>query len=218
MAEDDPPFEVGDLVRLKHGWTALRVVACRGAWLTATYSPAVYREWDKGNLDFASVVEREPQAFVPWDPNDETIRPPKGRGPINHHGEAEPMTQRLYTWKGPAGGTHYGYKLAANSAGQWIMETKGGDGQPVAVAPALVEAVTPYTVLCRGDASDRSRHWITTPGAVEVGDRILTDAGSILVVREINTKNLNAREVLAGLKLTGTILPTPESAESVTDD
>lgn len=62
---------------------------------------------------------------------------------IIEEGEKD-MTNQLYEFE-HEGNTHYGYHLATNSQGLWVMEVKSS-GATVAVDKSIVKEVIPYTV------------------------------------------------------------------------
>lgn len=99
----------------------------------------------------------------------------------------------LYEFK-HNGKTVHGTKLAVNSHSKWVMEVKGS-GETVALDESEVEKVVPYTVLARvvGDGDQPVFFNIQVEkGSVDLHGLYLTEVGSIMFIKELDTKSESA--------------------------
>jgi hypothetical protein len=97
----------------------------------------------------------------------------------------------------------YGFKLATNSAGLFVMELK--DGSIVTVPKSAVEEVLPYTVDINfiGSGSSSPKYsYLSVEGQVEVGDIVIAEGyDSMMQVVAVDTKSRRATATLKGRKL-----------------
>jgi len=68
----------------------------------------------------------------------------------------------------------FAHKLATNSKGEWVMETKG-TGEVFSVDPKLVEEVRPYTIGVQFSSGTKIYHYLSEAGAVDEGEFYLID-------------------------------------------
>lgn len=102
-------------------------------------------------------------------------------------------------------GEKYGTFLTFDSQGRYVLEMKNNEGIK-AFTKAEVEEVRPYTVAVSFINSTNSQyHYWAKEGELEVGDLVILD-GSIVEVRQIDTKSDRADKYLAGRKLSTTAL------------
>jgi hypothetical protein len=90
----------------------------------------------------------------------------------------------------------YGYKLAVNSAGQWVMEIKGS-GDVVAVDKATVSEVIPYTVGIKFAQQGQTYNYFNEAKDLVEGDALVMDGyGSgdyqVALVVAVDTKSKEA--------------------------
>jgi hypothetical protein len=98
----------------------------------------------------------------------------------------------------------YGYKLAVNSQGQWVMEIKGS-GDVIAVDKATVSEVIPYTVGVKFASNGTIYHYFNEAKDLVKGDALVMEgyAGSnyqIAMVVDVDTKSKNATKEINYLK------------------
>jgi hypothetical protein len=107
----------------------------------------------------------------------------------------------LYSFVDDAGVTVFGTHVGTNSQNLYILEVKGQDDY-VVKNPKELEEVLPYTfsVVING----QEIHYIGSPDKVKKGDFFLVPAGNsfcIARVKEVDTKNKNARAKMKGHKV-----------------
>lgn len=106
----------------------------------------------------------------------------------------------LYTWEGKDGGVMYGTKMAQNSLGEFVLEVKGGNGQPIAMNPKLLTKVVPHTIqiqLIRLDGTagqGASRHIQINKGVLVEGDVFIWGGGVHSVLKD-DTKDESAKKL-----------------------
>lgn len=202
-----PPFEVGDIVKLKTGSSPQRVLAIRqtpSGWrLRAVYLSSEHYLSHSG----------EPVSAT-WKRSDR----------FEHHELQEQQKQEnemntLYQVIAKAGEEiRFGTFLARNSSGQVVLEMKG-TGKVEAFDPSGIEIVRPYTVRVRFTSDTnktRAYDYIAVKGSVEVGDLILQkDTGQIVRVTAIDTKASGSLKPLRGRKLVTEILEEADMGETV---
>jgi hypothetical protein len=98
----------------------------------------------------------------------------------------------------------YGYKLAVNSQGQWVMEIKGS-GDVIAVDKASVSEVIPYTIGVKFATNGTIYHYFNEAKDLVKGDALVMEgyAGSnyqIAMVVDVDTKSKNATKEINYLK------------------
>lgn len=103
--------------------------------------------------------------------------------------------------------THYGYKLATNGQGQWIMEIKGS-GEVIAVDKKEVSEVIPYTVGIKFHSSSQIYHYLDEKRSVKKGDVLVVDslvraALDMVYVSDVDTKSKTATKEISFLKNLG---------------
>lgn len=112
----------------------------------------------------------------------------------------EEMTNQLYEFKNLKDNrTVYGYKLATNSAGMWVMEEKG-TGDTIAVDKKDVEEVIPYSVSVKFVGGGTTYSYTAKKDQFKIGDVLLlsSDYGDGLAhVTEVDTKSKRATKDLA---------------------
>jgi hypothetical protein len=103
--------------------------------------------------------------------------------------------------------TIYGHKLATNSQGQWVMETKGS-GDVLAVDKSLVQEVLPYTISVSYGKTDKNYAYLAEAGQYKVGDVFVIDAPygrAIVNVVAVDTKSPQATTVFHPLAQLATV-------------
>jgi hypothetical protein len=86
----------------------------------------------------------------------------------------------------------YGYKLAVNSQGQWVMEIKGS-GDVIAVDKATVSEVIPYTIGVKFATKGAVYHFFNEAKDLVKGDALIMEGYSrnnyqVAVVVDVDTK------------------------------
>lgn len=180
------PFLEGDIVVLKKGWTAQRVMEVDGKYLVTSYGP---------NADPVNWTQRYYGDF--WYAHDcrDQIK-------ANHWENEEPvMAQRkLYTWKWQDVDV-YGHHLATNSQGLWVME--GKDGVVHTLDKAEVNRVMPFTVDGYYTDTDKPYSYFAKAGEIAEGDIVLTETGGIFKVTKVNSESEKATKWLTGVVVVG---------------
>lgn len=203
--KDEGPFKVGDLVRLKNGWTAMKVAAVSNGYVAACYGPESYDQFLSGHAPPGQ--ERHHTEFVPWGTKGPKIINMKI---MNRFKENERMSRKLYTWQNAEGTTCYGTRLAVNSRGEWVMDPKGG-GQPIAIEAERVAPVVPYSVKARDYRTGSVAHYRVSPQAgLQIGHMVLQANGQLLTILETDTRSEKTSGPLRGIRIEG----TPIGAES----
>lgn len=110
-------------------------------------------------------------------------------------------SKTLYSFVDDDGSTITGTHVGTNSQNLFILEVKGRDNY-IVKDPKEVEEVLPYTfsVMING----QEIHYAGSPDTVHRGDFFLVPAGNsycVARVKEVDTKNKNARAKLRGHKV-----------------
>lgn len=205
-------FHIGDLVRLRRGYTAMKVVAVFDGFISAMYTPAGVGRYRTGTQMAKDGFAAHPcSSFTHWDAS------PMHGVPVNHFETNETtnettteseikMKNTLYTWDDGAAAV-FGTKLATNSDGKWVMEIKGDSAKIIAIDPKAVKKVIPYSVsVTFGRASLKQYAYWANKGDVVVGQMVILTDGSIVTVRKLDTQSEAATKWLTGMALQGTIL------------
>lgn len=112
------------------------------------------------------------------------------------------MTKKtLYSFRDDNGDTVTGTHVGTNSQDLYILEVKGRDDYIVR-DPREIEEVIPYTFSV--NINGQEIHYRGEPKKVSVGDFFLVPAGNsfcVARVKEVDTKNRNARVELKGHKI-----------------
>ena len=204
----DPPFEIGDTVRLKRGWTEMTVRAVdyfksrdkitkqvvEGWFIRAQYRKS--ERWHDTRED-GWEHWRLASHHVMWDGD-----PREGEDEMSTEEESNKVqVGDLFQVKGE---DTFGTYMATNSKGQYVLEIKGGDGKPAAYDIDKVEEVVPYTILVRKITSDSNTraviHWQVPVGAVEKGDMLYNSDGTRFVVKDVDTKSKKTQSPPRGLR------------------
>lgn len=134
---------------------------------------------------------------------------------IKEEEEDMPKQPKLYTWIPEGSGileAKFGHKIGETSDGKWVMEAKGAGGVDC-VDKAVVEAVTPFTVMTAMGQHYRCPKKWAEEGLIKEGSIILnlaSDGPDLIQVKKLDTKHEGEDlPTLRGLVLQGTIL-TPE--------
>lgn len=198
---ETPPFEYGDIVRLKTGKSQIKVLevayfSCENKENTPRKTKRYTRPRKGWFIRFAYVSSlrfemensydrtwREADDFVFFDPQQK---------------KEETMTQPVIPLYETKEG-EFGVKCGENSEGKWILEIKGSNGKIQAFDKADLTEVVPYTVeLMRlnveHNIKPERRHYRAEKGAVEKGDILmqLTTSAMWRVV-DIDTKCRSAQ-------------------------
>jgi hypothetical protein len=101
----------------------------------------------------------------------------------------------------------YGYKLAVNSQGQWVMELKGS-GDVVAVDKKNITEVMPYTISVKYKNGGQFYHYFDENRTVKKGDILVVESavdGQLVLVQvmDIDTKAKTATREISFLKNLG---------------
>ena len=107
----------------------------------------------------------------------------------------------LYEFEAANGDKLYGHRLATNTAGLWVMETR--DGSITTVERVAVTEVMPYTVdVAYLGADNQNYSFFAVAGDVEVGDVLAcVDYSNLMTVVGVNTRSRQATKWLHGSKL-----------------
>ncbi len=163
-------FNVGDIVKVKSTGNHYTVVSEAGSWypicepVPTNYGlkrviPNSRRELAKDNLVFVGKASEYKEKL-----------------------KKEKEMNTLYEFK-VMGVTHYGTRLAVNSAGKWVMEVKGQD-LPTVVDKNDCEKVVPYTIkVVSLTGSSNPCHAVVEKGKYRVGQLFLTNNGIVKVVQ-----------------------------------
>lgn len=195
--QNPPPFNVGDIVRLKNG-TAPQVV--RALLPHASYPchwliKATYQNDPDGDLYGSSW--RAARDYVKLDPDthedlvfDENEPKRKNDMPKLYQVNAETDT--------------FGTFLAHNSEGQIVLEMKGDGGKVRAFNKSDLTEVKPYTVaLTNSMSGQRHVQYRVVKGSLAVGDLVAVK-GQILTVAAVNTGASGAPALRGARKLFST--------------
>lgn len=106
-------------------------------------------------------VAKNPKTYI------DTYACPTVVGNINEIKKEIEMT-KLYEFK-VEGETLFGVRLATNSEGKWVMETKGGKGV-YAVDKSELQEVIPYSILVQPHYSKDKIHMMAEKGKYTVGE------------------------------------------------
>ena len=103
-----------------------------------------------------------------------------------------------------AGNSNYGYKLAVNSQGQWVMEIKG-TGTVIAVDKANVSEVIPYTIGVQFAEGGIIYHYFDEKREFVKGDAVVmpgygSGAFQVAIVADVDTKSKSATKELKYIK------------------
>ena len=180
------PFKVGDRVRLKTGWTEMKVFKVIGDEIEARYLN--YMDVEKHPRDYTD--------YTYWDGNTDL----KGKSWNERKQQAMEITMSLYQVKGTQ---EYGTYLTTNSTGQMVLEMKGAGGAVKAFNKDELEEVVPYTIKVQGvtDTSYFANYEIAE-GKVAKGDIIISESGNMYMVKELNTRSKSSKGEFKGRKLT----------------
>lgn len=155
-------IEVGDLVRLKREVTPITVTHVTKSTWSGEYSSGNYSQYDRPKRD-ALLVK-------------------KANNPME-----DQMTKLFKTKDGD-----YGTQLTKDSAGNIVLELKGGKG--VREYPLSdLEEVMPYTVEIKQGSSHKT-HFEVTKGSLKVDDVVLVDLQFPGVVTRIDTKKRDCQQ------------------------
>lgn len=191
--EGQPPFRIGDIVRLVTGASAIQVLEvdyfdCASQSTTPRYYARDYgKRPRKGwfiRFGYASSMRyKSDEDHRRWrEASDFTFLNPEQKEPIMALFQTKEAKPR------------FGTLLTKNSKGKMVLEMKGRDGEVEAFDADQIEEVLPYTVHMRrfhgGESNAESRHYEMVEGSVAVGDVLLQLSNVTLwEVSELNTKN-----------------------------
>lgn len=227
----NPAFKVGDIVRLKAGWTAKEVAAVvhekelkhsrcyveydkhsrSGYYLVTRYLH--YKDEHLNDLETVRCIED----FVFWDGDALSTEQEANR--LHQQKENEPMN-KLYQIIGE---DRFGTFLANNSEGKIVLEMKGEGGKVEAFDKDKVEEVKPYTYKCRAIATTSQRrigqvaHLEGEKGVAKKGELIIRPSGTIYVVEQANSKAKPTGK-LYGTVVEGRTIPRPDSNDDDADN
>lgn len=206
----DPPFEIGDLVRLKRGHTVMTVRAVehmRGRHkytneiVSGWFIRASYRSSERwhGTCEDGWEQWRVAQHYQRWDGD-----VPDNQGDEDMATEDQDNGVEIGTLFQVTGEDLFGTYMATNSKGQYVLEMKGKDGEVKAYNADAVEEVVPYTIGVRKVTSEgNSRsviHWQVKPDAVVKGDLLVNGDGTRFVVKALDTKSKRTQKTPTDLR------------------
>lgn len=90
----------------------------------------------------------------------------------------------------------YGYKLATNSQGKIVFEVKG-TAEVLTVDKNELIKVVPYTVACSFNDGKTTLNFLSSLGAVEVGD-VVVSGHRFYIVQKLNTQYEGQADYLTG--------------------
>lgn len=199
--------KVGAIVKLKRGWTGMKIIKIDNCDPFEPREPiihAVYRDDNVGDYSEGPHADkvRTWNEFEPYTSE-------------NHHWATEgtiDMAHKLCTWKNDKDEEVYGFRLAINSNGDWVMESKGS-GEIHIKSKAEVSVVVPHTVdvqfIGAGSNSTKYSYW-TPKDALTAGDLVLMDDGQFVKVVAVDTSHEKANKHLTGVVLEGRLLEVGE--------
>ncbi len=164
-------FQVGDIVRLKTGSSAQKVLEVDDKVIRAQYLSRLH-DCDRPRW-------RDASDYV-----------------LKYDKECKPMETLYQTTSLP---TRFGVKIATNSRGKYVLEMKDGRGGVEVFEPHLLEKVVPFTVdlepLVKHNNRQGNIHLVAKPDQVEKDDILLElNTGEIWRVVQLDTKNRSPRE------------------------
>ena len=214
-----PRYEVGEIVRLKRGWTLMVVVEVSG--------PPNYREFhlcyfgsneqltEEQLLEYPKADKVRPiDDIVLWDPDDPDM-------PKNYHlsknknsyRKSEPMTKTLYqTIVADGDQSQYGEKIATDSSGRIVLEMKGS-GDVKTFLKSEIKEVIPYTFEAKSlISSGHTCHYsIDDPSAVELGCIIVSKSLNLYMVTKLDSKSKKPKKAFVGTVLTTSQIIDPDA-------
>lgn len=222
-----PTFRVGDIVRLKGGWTAKEVIAvvhsddlkCGGYRIeydkrsrAGHYLVTRYLHYADAQFDDDAVV-RCAEDFIYWDGDD--LSPEQENNRRHQQKDDETMT-KLYQIIGAE--NRFGTFLATNSEGKIVLEMKGEGGAVASFTKDEIEEVKPYTYRCRvvgAQRAGRGPDYVNLEGekgAVKKGDLIIRPSGTIYLVDTVNSRAKPTGK-LCGTVIEGRVIEAPNSQD-----
>lgn len=206
-------FGYGDIVRLKGGWSPIRIMRSYGGMVDVRYCGSHSNDEVRMNHNQITKVSDPVNEFKRC-PNWEKrlTEADKIALSIQRHATASPLpwqtkTQtskednmtKLYQTKEET--PRFGTLLATNSAGKLVLEMKGS-GEVLTFEKKEVEEVKPYTVRIKFQDSHTEYEYLSRKGDVEVGDMIILNGnGHIAKVTAVDTKSDRATKDLVGRKV-----------------
>lgn len=183
-------FNIGDVVRLKRGWTPMVVIRLNDdGTLTAKYANNAWNWVTKEDYDCSphraysssNTYTRKHSGFAAWEGE-----------PISKKNFI--MTNRYKSTKQP----HIsGVFLNTSSAGAIIIETDRGDIVVLDAQDAARDI--PFTFEVKATHNNYRCHYTLPQGThVNVGDVLVSDSGNFYVVTELNTERYNPKGVFKG--------------------
>lgn len=95
----------------------------------------------------------------------------------------------------------FGTYLTENSAGKYVLEMKGKDGDVEAFEPDKITLVRPHTILVKRISTHPQRlQWQAKKGVVEEGDLLINKDGTRYVVLDVDTQADTDRKAPEGLR------------------
>lgn len=182
-------FNLGDVVRLKRGWTPMVVVRLnKDGTITAKY--ANHDNWPVTEADYncsahrayssSNTYTRPHSGFVAWDGD-----------PISKVHFI--MPNRYKSLKQPhISGTF----LNTSSKGDIIIETDRGD--IIVLEPQDAARDIPHTIQVKSAHSNYRCHYTIAPGLVEVGDTLVSKSGNFYNVIAVNTEHVSPKGAFKG--------------------
>ena len=204
----EPPFKIGDEVRLKTGKSKIIVVGVHyynGNGQVENYAKRSWRDGPK--------VQRRPKpGWYIWFSYLSSIHYKESRkwreaeDFVFYHNQPEkeePIMTKPTLYQTKEEPIRYGTFLTTNSLGQMVLEMKGENGKCEGFAEADIEIVTPHTVeltrigLTHNEkrSETNSGHIVTKAGQVSKDDVLLEmNTGIIWRVTKVDSKCLSPRD------------------------
>lgn len=213
MRRTENPFKVGDIVRLRTGWTAMKVVRVQGCEVAAVYSPQAadaflkLPPWElRAVPESAFDQTRYARDFCKW--TEDFAK--KTRGAVNRF-KADFDNLQKEKEKDQDMTTIYRFtedekeffctKLADASGGRTVVEVKG-TGEVKAVETTKLEEVLPYSVgvkFLNGHNTSTTYHYFDEKQTLKEGDLLLhAESHNFATVTSVNTKSRKANKEFEG--------------------
>lgn len=184
-------YKIGDIVRLKRGWTPLCVIGFDtdgdviARYCNRYHDPITEQNYKHPTREFDYI--RPQDAFVPWDGKPLTMKVLK------------PMSKRYKTIQN-SGTSKFG-RLLVVDGNNFVLKMDNGEIHEF-TQDQLTEDI-PFTFEVRSISQHKYRCHYSLPagvGHVCKGDVLLSNSGNIYVVIRVDTKDSNPKGVFEGTR------------------
>lgn len=207
-AQQHNPFKVGDIVRLRGGWTAMKVVRVRGPEVAAVYSPSHAASLERsGEVQHLSASEfsqvRDASEFCKWTRAfEETDSRAQSRfkREFDEIQKEKTMTNALFRFVEDEK-EFFCTKLAQASGKRTVVEVKG-TGEVKTVADDALTEVLPYTVgikFLNGHNTSTVYHYFDADQKLKENNLLLhAESHNFAMVTKLDTKSKRADKEFEG--------------------